>query len=110
MRIYRSGALLIEEIGDAGTFGTRLLGWFHPRFRHSRGVLLHPCRSIHTLFMPRSIDVIFLSACREVCGIVENLARNRRAHSNKAIYVLELPAGMAAHHDIHLGQVLDIER
>lgn len=110
MRIYRSGALLIDDIGDAGTFGTRLLGWFHPRFRQCQGVLLHPCRSIHTLFMQRSIDVIFLSAHREVCGIVENLTRNRHARSNKALFVLELPAGMAAHHGIHLGQVLDIER
>lgn len=109
MRLISSGRLVVDGIGEAATFRTRLLGWFDPAFRGCRGVLLHPCRSIHTLFMPQAIDVVFISAHREVCVIVENLPRNRRARCHEAAYVLELPAGMAAGYGFHQGQVIDFE-
>ena len=110
MRLTCAGRLVVDDIGDAATFRTRLLGWFDPAFRRCRGVLLHPCRSIHTLWMPHAIDVVFLSAEREVCAVVKQLARNRRASCRDAAYVLELPAGMAAAQGIKPGQVIDFER
>ncbi len=110
MRLISSGRLVVDGVGEAATFWTRLLGWFNPAFRHSSGVLLHPCRSIHTFFMSKAIDVVFISARYEVCKVVGNLGRNRHAGCREAAYVLEIPAGMAARYGIHRGQVLEFER
>jgi uncharacterized membrane protein (UPF0127 family) len=58
-------------------------------------LLLAPARSVHTCFMRRPIDVVFLDADLVVLKVVRALRPWRLAASRRATAVLELPAGSA---------------
>ena len=58
-------------------------------------LLLAPARSVHTCFMRRPIDVVFLDADLVVLKVVRRLRPWRIAASRHATAVLELPAGAA---------------
>lgn len=109
MRLVSNDGVVIDNIGEAASFLERLLGWFNPCTRGRAGVLLHPCRAIHTLFMKEPIDVVFLTRERTVCHVITALGRNRHASAPDAHYVLELGAGRVVKLNIREGQVFEFE-
>lgn len=58
-------------------------------------LLIKPCKSIHTIGMKFSIDVIFLDKTNHIIAIKKNLQPNRLTSLYfKAASVLELPCGI----------------
>ncbi len=109
-RNLTKGNVVASRLVVASTMKTRrrgLLGrhTFHP----DEGILLTPCRSIHTFAMKFAIDVVFLDKQMRVVDVRRNvkpgrpMLLNRKAHST-----LELPAGIAAARNIEVGDVLRV--
>src|SRR3546814_8041740 len=72
----------------------RLLGlWAVPFGPGHDGLLIRPCRAIHTLGLRRPIDVVFLDERGRVLRCHHNLAPNRVAGVWRARMVVELPGG-----------------
>jgi uncharacterized membrane protein (UPF0127 family) len=82
-----------------------LLG--HPPLRPGQGMLLRPCRQVHTFFMGYAIDVVFLDRGGVVLGLAADLAPWRVSpYEAGARCVVELPAGQAAQAALAVGQRL----
>ena len=93
----RSGALLVNRVVLAHRFFTRLLGWQFRRLPADEGLLLIPCRAIHTCFMRGAIDVVFLGEGGRVLAVCRNLPPWRAAAGPRGTQgVLELPAREAS--------------
>lgn len=59
-----------------------------------KGLLIRPCKGIHTFLMKFPIDVIFLDKDNQVIALFRELPPNRLTNIYpKAASVLELPAG-----------------
>jgi uncharacterized membrane protein (UPF0127 family) len=82
-----------------------LLG--RPRLAEDEGLLLRPCRAVHTWGMRYPIDVAFLDPGGTVLASYPSLAPSRRTrrHSN-ADCALELPAGALARSAVRVGDRL----
>lgn len=106
-----SGAALGDRIRHARRFGARLRGLlFRPPLREGEGLLLEPCRSIHTFGMRHPIDALFLDAAGEVVGRYERLAPWRATPLHRrARKVLELPAGTVARTGTKLGDRVQVQ-
>lgn len=99
--------LLFKEIAVAKTYFRRLWGLLgHRSLNQEQGLLIQPCRRIHTLGMRFPIDVIFLDRQGVILKVVHALKPCRQAGAFKAHYTLELAAGSAQQHNLHLGDIL----
>ncbi len=92
-----TGREIAHMVELAAGFWSRLVGLqFRRRLPHGRGLLIVPCRSIHTCFVRFALDVVFMDrqgVVLEVCRDVRPwriVAGHRQAHA-----VLELPSGAA---------------
>jgi uncharacterized membrane protein (UPF0127 family) len=73
------------------------------------GLMLDPCRSIHTFFMRYNIDVVFMSRKNAVIKIIRDLKPWRMTWIYwRATKTLEMPAGQLPQ-DIKVGDVLEVE-
>jgi uncharacterized protein len=72
----------------------------------TEGLLLSPCKAVHTVGMRFPIDVIFIDRDGRAVRIVPALAPWRIAMSVRAKAVIELAAGTAAAADIRVGDLL----
>ncbi|MGH7499564.1 MAG: DUF192 domain-containing protein [Gemmatimonadales bacterium] len=83
------------RVGVAAGFWLRakgLLGRLH--LEAGEGLLLNPCRAVHTVGMRFPIDVAFLDESRTIVATYHRLRPNRRtAWHRHAAWALELPAG-----------------
>lgn len=106
MSLYNESAkvFLAMRVSQARTFWQRLKGWMGKRsFREGEGLLLTPCKSVHTCFMVVPIDVIYLDQKLRVVGILERVEPYRFPKSvRRARSVLELPAGTVAHRGVRM--------
>ncbi len=95
---------LAIRVSQARTFWKRLIGWMGKRtFRAGEGLLLTPCKSVHTCFMLASIDLVYLDHQLRVVGIEEHVKPNRFPKSyHRARSVLELPAGTVAEQGVRV--------
>lgn len=67
------GLVLCENARGATSFQERLLGlMFQEEMPGCDGLVIDPCRSIHTFFMKFSIDVIFLNKKNKIIKIKKN--------------------------------------
>ena len=107
MRVYNTtrNRTLILHGQMATTRWERLRGLIgHPPLRHGEGLLIAPCRSVHTFFMGFPIDVVFVSADGEVVGLAPDLRPFRIGPIvREASFVLELPAGTIAETETQVG-------
>lgn len=73
------------------------------------GLLIRPCKGIHTLGMKFPIDVIFLDGENRVLASIQDLKPNRitRLHF-KAAGVIELPSGTAGACSVKVGDLIEI--
>ncbi|MEK7269946.1 MAG: DUF192 domain-containing protein [Planctomycetota bacterium] len=89
------------------TFGERLRGLLGRRaLAETEGVLLSPCRSIHTAFMRFPVDAVFLDANGTVLRVKSDLRPFRLAACATAASVAELSAGACARAGIRAGDRL----
>lgn len=90
----------------ADTFVRRLLG-LHAGgpLDPDEGLLLAPCRAVHTLFLRQRIDVVFLDAKGGECDRVDALPARRIVSRRAACMVIELPAGYCRRHPDYLAHI-----
>jgi len=70
-------------------FKERLLGLM---FRQEIKELCFPnCRSVHTFFMKKNIDIILADKANKVIAIYKNVPKNKIIYNKKAYYIFELP-------------------
>jgi uncharacterized membrane protein (UPF0127 family) len=95
--VHRVGAdqPLASRVGLADRFWLRARGLLgRSRLERSEGLLIGPCRAVHTLGMGYPIDVAFLDEAGTVVATYPALEPNRRtAWHGEATWALELPAG-----------------
>lgn len=108
----RSGALydaadgrcLVAKVRRTETAGERMRGLLSgPPLGAGEGLLIEPCRMVHTLGMSYALDLAFIDARGQVRKLVRNLRPGRIAGSLFACATLELPAGALARAGLDAG-------
>lgn len=73
------------------------------------GLIIRPCKSIHTFFMQFPIDALFVSRNNKIVKIISRMAPFRvSAVCWKADFVVELPAGRAKETSSQPGDIISI--
>ncbi|MCL4440784.1 MAG: DUF192 domain-containing protein [Firmicutes bacterium] len=87
--------LLAQNVETAFSFPSRLQGLLgRPELLPGQGMLLKPCRSIHTFFMRFAIDVVFTDKEGEIIYLAPNLKPFKATPVIRgACMALELPSG-----------------
>jgi len=103
----RTRSAVALEVDVAATRATRRRGLLgRESLGATEGLLLTPCKAVHTVGMRFPIDVIFIDRDGRAVRIVPALAPWRIAMSARAKAVIELAAGTAAAADIRIGDML----
>jgi uncharacterized protein len=103
----RTRSAVALEVDVAATRATRRRGLLgRESLGATEGLLLSPCKAVHTVGMRFPIDVIFIDRDGRAVRIVPALAPWRIAMSARAKAVIELAAGQAAASDIQVGDLL----
>jgi hypothetical protein len=88
---------LFGQVKLAKSFLTRLRGLLGCKnLTDHEGILIVPCRQVHTIGMAFPIDVIFINRQGIIVKVVAGLKPYRSASAKSAFYTLEVAAGMAA--------------
>lgn len=105
------GEVLAERVEPAFFFWRRLRGLLGRRLLPpSGGLLLEPCRGVHTFFMRFPIDVVFYGNAGRVVAVFPGLAPFRFTPVvRSARGVIELPAGTLARTRTRVGDLLRFE-
>lgn len=98
VRNGKNAAVLVQRLQLALNPWQRLKGLLGSSgLEPGQGLLLRPCRGVHTLFMGFPIDVLFLDPEGRIVELRTSLRPWRAtAVVGEALAVLELPAGQAA--------------
>jgi len=93
--LLSSGKVLATHVVVATSLPARMRGLLgRSCFAAGQGLLIQPCKGIHTFFMRFSIDAVFLDRDNRVVAFFQSLVPNRMTPVyRKAHSVLELPAG-----------------
>jgi len=93
--LRKNGIDLANDITLAASLPARMKGLLgKERLDAGKGLLIRPCKGIHTLFMKFPIDVVFLDKDNRIIAIIKDLPPNRLTTVyRKAAAVLELPTG-----------------
>jgi uncharacterized membrane protein (UPF0127 family) len=103
----RTRSAVALEVDVAATRATRRRGLLgRESLGATEGLLLTPCKAVHTVGMRFPIDLIFIDRDGRAVRIVPALAPWRIAMSTRAKAVIELAAGTAAAADIQIGDML----
>lgn len=105
------GAVLGSRVGMADRWWPRLRGLLgRGPLAPGEGLLLVPCRSIHTFGMGFPIDVAFLDPAGRVVAVYPDLGPGRASRTHRsARSALELPAGTLAATGTAVGDELLVE-
>jgi uncharacterized membrane protein (UPF0127 family) len=89
------GQELAMDVTVAESLTARMRGLLGmPSLPVGHGLLLRPCKGIHTFFMRFPIDAVFLDRDNRIVALYHSLQPNRLTLiCRKAYSVLELPAG-----------------
>lgn len=81
--------------------GLHALGYPAP----DAGLLLIPCKAVHTFFQRQALDIVFLDMQGRECARVEHMRPYRVAWAAKAAMAVELPAGYCRRHPAYLADI-----
>jgi uncharacterized membrane protein (UPF0127 family) len=85
--------IMVDNVKVAKTFFSRFLGLMGRKLKPNQGLLLYPCRSVHTFFMRQPINVIYLDRDWNIVKAVKSMKPWSVDGGHKdAYYTLELPA------------------
>lgn len=89
------GIELGNDIALAASLPARLKGLLGRKTLDTgKGLLIRPCKGIHTFFMKFPIDAVFIDKENRIVSLAHSLPPNRMTSIYpKAVSVLELPAG-----------------
>ena len=111
MRKAGAAAPLADRAGLADRFWLRARGLLgRPPLTEGDGLILSPCKAIHTWGMSYPIDVAFLDRQGQVVASYEGVGPNRRTAWHAAAHcALELPAGMLSRGAVAVGDRISWE-
>lgn len=103
--------IILEEAEIANSFFKRFKGLLGRRkLEPGKGIIIRPCRSIHTMGMLFTIDLAFVTKMNCICYIIEKLKPFRVSPAiEKACYVIEAPAGTFAKTKTAVGDRVKLE-
>jgi uncharacterized membrane protein (UPF0127 family) len=103
----RTRAAVALDVDVAATRADRRRGLLgRDSLAPTEGLMLAPCKAVHTVGMRFPIDVVFIDGDGKAVRVVRDLAPWRIAMSARAKAVIELAAGTAKASDIQLGDML----
>lgn len=102
---------LIERGQEATDFWGRLRGLIgYPGLSSGEGMLISPCRGVHTFLMRFPIDVVYVDGQGRVVGLAPALPPNRVGPVvPRSRFVLELPAGTIEQTGTSIGDELEVQ-
>ena len=101
--IYDNKKIALEE---CASFGSRLKGFMFSN-KIDRALLFNRCRSIHTFFMKKNIDVIMCDNNNKILYYYHNLGKNKIIFPKKYVYkTIEFPVD---YFDIKIGEKIKIK-
>jgi uncharacterized membrane protein (UPF0127 family) len=108
--ILYNNKTILNRVWLADSFITRLKGlMFRKTLEENEGMLITPCRQIHTFFMKFPIDVLFINREGIVQEAITDMPSGRVSSFVKTgISVLEMKAGMIKKYSIDKGSFLEI--
>jgi uncharacterized membrane protein (UPF0127 family) len=111
VRNATQASVLADRVALASSLPSRLRGLLGTRgLDRGEGMLIRPCRQVHSFFMRYALDLVFLDRTARVLLTIANFATNRISPLVRAAdAVLELPAGVLAQTPVTLGDQLHIE-
>lgn len=100
MMLYRAlidGNVIANRIKISNKFFKRMIGLlFKKKIEYNEGLLIYPCKQVHTFWMNFDIDVLFLSKTGEILHIEKSmLPGNVSKYIRNCHQVLELKGGTA---------------
>jgi uncharacterized protein len=103
----RTRAAVALDVDIAATRAARRRGLLgRDSLAPTEGLMLAPCKAVHTVGMRFPIDVVFIDGDGKAVRVVRELAPWRIAMSARARAVIELAAGTAKASDIQVGDML----
>jgi uncharacterized membrane protein (UPF0127 family) len=113
VRIFNinNGAVLADQAVTADKFLARLKGLIGKRSMDNREALvITPCTMVHCFGMKINIDVLFVNKGGQIIKIIAPMHPGQISPCiRKARYVVELPAGQAAHTGTKEGDYIRID-
>jgi len=104
----RDGRCVVPRVWKAERAWDRLRGLLgRPALGAGEGLLIDPCRTVHTFGMRYPLDLAFLDRDGRVRKLAYGVVPGRLAGSRAAHATLELAAGTLASSGIALGDVVD---
>ena len=102
--------LIGSHIKLANTFFKRLRGLLGTKDLPSgKGLLIIPCKQVHTFFMRYHLDLVFLDEYNIIVHMIEDIPPFRISpYIRESQKVLELKAGTIKQYDLMEGEKLDI--
>ncbi len=105
----KSNFVIGKNIREASSLKDRVIGlMFSNKMMNMDGLLITPCKSIHTFFMKFSIDVVFIDKKNHIVKIIRSMKPWRMTGFYlNALHTLELPSGTLTE-DIKEGDELEV--
>ncbi len=109
-KVHLNGQEIVREVELANSFFKRFKGlMFRQSMPLDYGLLLSPCKAIHTFSMRFPIDVVYLDADSKIIHIEKSMQPNKVGKTIKsAASVLELNSGMAEKFDLKADDTLEL--
>jgi uncharacterized protein len=102
---------LLEKAIVADRFGSRLKGLLGCKsLPPGRGLLIKPCRSVHTCGMKFPIDVGFVDSENRLCYLIHTMRPYKFSPTVRgAVYVIEAAAGTFKQSGTREGDIIALE-
>jgi uncharacterized membrane protein (UPF0127 family) len=102
--------VVLSKVDVADTFFTRLRGLLGRKLNSSQGLVLKPCKSVHTIGMGYPIDICFINQENRVCYLRNNMQPNRLTPLIKnAVFVIEAAAGTFQQAGLAMGDEIRLD-
>lgn len=104
--------VVVDQLETVESMGARTRGLIgHEPLRFGQGMLIRPCRWIHTFGMSFAIDVLYVDKRWRIVAVSENLRPGRIDRPvPHAWFVVEMAAGAIRHAGIHVGDRLEMQQ
>ncbi len=106
--VVKNGKVIGSKIKVVDTFWGRLKGLLgEKQLEEGRGLLLRPCRQVHTWFMNFAIDVVFLDEFGKIVGLQKEMEAGQISPKYKRAWqALELSSGSIEKYSLEKGDYL----
>lgn len=107
LAVSRDNQILFGRVRHARDFFARLRGLLLTKpMQAQEGLLLTPCRQVHTIGMGYPIDILFLDESGRVLRCLSDVRPFRAVSTPTAFHTLELAAGQIKRFGLMPGQTL----